>query len=67
VRFFGIDLCCGAIIGMGETVRDRAVMLQVLAAMSPHPESVPINALVPVKGTPLATDRVSIYWISFAW
>lgn len=56
VRAFGIDLCCGGIIGMGETVRDRASMLQVLAAMTPHPESVPINALVPVKGTPLA-DR----------
>jgi biotin synthase len=54
VRSFGIDLCCGGIIGMGETVRDRAAMLQVLAGMSPHPESVPINALVPVKGTPLA-------------
>lgn len=54
VRSFGIDLCCGGIIGMGETVRDRASMLQVLAAMAPHPESVPINALVPVEGTPLA-------------
>lgn len=53
VRSFGIDLCCGGIIGMGETVRDRASMLQVLAGMEPHPESVPINALVPVEGTPL--------------
>lgn len=56
VRSFGVDLCCGGIIGMGETVRDRASMLQVLAGMTPHPESVPINALVPVAGTPLA-DR----------
>lgn len=54
VRSFGIDLCCGGIIGMGETVGDRASMLRVLAAMDPHPESVPINALVPVEGTPLA-------------
>jgi biotin synthase len=54
VRSYGIDLCCGGIIGMGETVRDRASMLQVLAGMEPHPESVPINALVPVEGTPLA-------------
>lgn len=54
VRSFGIDLCCGGIIGMGETIRDRASMLQVLAGMDPHPESVPINALVPVEGTPLA-------------
>jgi len=54
VRSFGIDLCCGGIIGMGETIRDRASMLQILTAMEPHPESVPINALVPVEGTPLA-------------
>ena len=50
VRSFGIDLCCGGIIGMGETTRDRASMLHVLAEMDPHPESVPINALVPVEG-----------------
>jgi biotin synthase len=54
VRSFGIDLCCGGIIGMGETICDRASMLHVLAGMDPHPESVPINALVPVEGTPLA-------------
>lgn len=54
VRRQGIDLCCGGIIGMGETIRDRASMLQVLAGFDPHPESVPINALVPVEGTPLA-------------
>ena len=54
VRSFGIDLCCGGIIGMGESVQDRASMLHVLANMSCHPESVPINALVPVEGTPLA-------------
>ena len=45
--------------GMGETIQDRASMLHVLAAMNPHPESVPINALVPVEGTPLA-DRPRI-------
>ncbi|KZB66665.1 biotin synthase [Thalassospira lucentensis] len=56
VRGAGIDLCCGGIIGMGESIRDRASMLQVLAGFAPHPESVPINALVPVAGTPLA-DR----------
>jgi biotin synthase len=54
VRAEGIELCCGGIIGMGESVRDRASMLRVLANFSPHPESVPINALVPVAGTPLA-------------
>lgn len=56
VRSQGIDLCCGGIIGMGETIRDRASMLQVLAGFDPHPESVPINALVPVEGTPLANQ-----------
>lgn len=54
VRSFGIDLCTGGIIGMGETIRDRASMLHVLAGMDPHPESVPINVLIPVAGTPLA-------------
>ncbi len=53
VREAGIELCCGGIIGMGESVRDRASMLRVLAGFLPHPESVPINALVPVAGTPL--------------
>ena len=54
VRGAGLEMCCGGIIGMGEGVRDRAGMLQVLAGFDPHPESVPINALVPVEGTPLA-------------
>jgi biotin synthase len=53
VRAAGVELCSGGIIGMGETSRDRAAMLQVLAGFAPHPESVPINALVPVPGTPL--------------
>lgn len=54
VRAAGIEVCCGGIIGMGESVRDRAAMLQALAVLTPHPESVPINALIPVAGTPLA-------------
>jgi biotin synthase len=53
VRDAGITVCCGGIIGMGEKNYDRAEMLQILATMNPHPESVPINALVAVKGTPL--------------
>ena len=53
VRRAGITMCCGGIIGMGETLTDRASLLQVLASMEPHPESVPINALVAVEGTPL--------------
>jgi biotin synthase len=53
VRAAGIDLCCGGIIGLGEALEDRAGLLQVLACLDPHPESVPINALVAVEGTPL--------------
>jgi len=54
VRQAGVQVCCGGIIGLGETWGDRAQMLQVLATLQPHPESVPINALVAVAGTPLA-------------
>ena len=53
VRSAGITICCGGIIGMGESVVDRASLLKVLATMDPHPESVPINSLVAVEGTPL--------------
>ena len=52
VRSAGINVCCGGIVGMGETRSDRIGFLHALATM-PHPESVPINALVPVKGTVL--------------
>jgi len=54
VRDAGIKVCCGGIVGMGETRRDRASLLQQLAGQTPHPESVPVNLLVRVKGTPLA-------------
>ena len=53
VRTAGISICCGGIIGMGETQTDRAGLLEVLANLDPHPESVPINALVALEGTPL--------------
>ncbi len=53
VRAAGMNVCCGGIVGMGETVRDRAQMLVTLANLPQHPESVPINQLVPVPGTPL--------------
>ncbi|MET4695935.1 biotin synthase BioB [Endozoicomonas lisbonensis] len=53
VQEAGINVCCGGILGMGETVRDRASMLRVLANLPEHPGSVPINLLVRVKGTPL--------------
>jgi biotin synthase len=53
VRDAGLNVCCGGIIGMGETSRDRASMLATLANLPQHPESVPINQLVRVPGTPL--------------
>jgi len=53
VRAAGITVCSGGIIGMGESVADRCAMLVELARLRPHPESVPINALVRVAGTPL--------------
>jgi biotin synthase len=54
VRSAGIAVCCGGILGMGESRADRIALLGVLARMDPHPESVPVNALVRVAGTPLA-------------
>jgi biotin synthase len=53
VRAAGIQLCCGGILGLGESLDDRAALLRVLACLDPHPESVPINTLVAVEGTPL--------------
>jgi biotin synthase len=53
VRDAGLNVCCGGIVGMGEARADRAAMLATLAGLPTHPESVPINALVPVAGTPL--------------
>ncbi|MBS0293316.1 MAG: biotin synthase BioB [Proteobacteria bacterium] len=54
VRDAGINVCCGGIIGMGEEVVHRAGLIAQLANMDPYPDSVPINSLVPVPGTPLA-------------
>jgi biotin synthase len=53
VRKAGITVCCGGIIGMGESDEDRIGLLHQLASLNPHPESVPINMLVRVEGTPL--------------
>jgi biotin synthase len=62
VRKAGISVCSGGIIGLGETDADRIEMLHVLSNLPEHPESVPVNALVPVKGTPLANQpRVSVW------
>jgi biotin synthase len=54
VRDVGMNVCCGGIVGMGEARRDRAAMLTTLATLPKHPESVPINLLVQVEGTPLS-------------
>ena len=54
VRDAGIHVCCGGILGMGEGADDRVALLHTLATLDPHPESVPVNNLVQVEGTPLA-------------
>jgi biotin synthase len=61
----GISLCCGGILGMGESREDRIQLLHTLANLDPQPESVPINALVPVEGTPLGkTEPLDTFeWI----
>lgn len=56
VRKSGMKVCCGGIVGMGEKVDDRAKMLITLANMKEHPESVPVNMLVKVEGTPLINE-----------
>jgi biotin synthase len=62
VRKAKISVCSGGIIGLGETDEDRIAMLHTLATMPEHPESVPVNALVPVEGTPLENqEKVSIW------
>ncbi|GEO05371.1 biotin synthase [Adhaeribacter aerolatus] len=62
VRNAGISVCSGGIIGLGETDEDRIGMLHVLSNLPEHPESVPVNALVPVAGTPLENQpRVSVW------
>jgi biotin synthase len=57
VREAGITVCCGGIIGMGESIDDRCTLLAELASQDPHPESVPINMLVRVQGTPLFQEK----------
>lgn len=59
VRKSGVKVCCGGILGMGETAKDRLEMLLVLANMDEQPESVPINQLIAIPGTPLA-DQTSV-------
>ena len=57
VRKARLSVCCGGIVGLGETDDDRVKMLHTLATMETHPDSVPINALVPVHGTPLQDNK----------
>jgi biotin synthase len=64
VRDAGINVCCGGIVGMGETEEDRVGMIATLASLPVHPESVPINMLVRVAGTPLA-ERAALDPIDF--
>lgn len=56
VRAAGITVCCGGILGLGESDEDRCALLSELAQMEPPPESVPINLLVPIPGTPLESS-----------
>jgi len=58
VRAAGINVCCGGIVGMGESLEDRVGMIATLASLPVHPESVPINMLVRVEGTPLAHTKI---------
>jgi biotin synthase len=62
VRKAGVSVCCGGIIGLGEKHADRINMLHTLATLPEHPESVPINALVPVVGTPLQHNQKVDVW-----
>jgi biotin synthase len=57
VRRSGVTVCCGGIIGMGESRQERYGLLRELSTLNPHPESVPVNMLVRVEGTPLAEQR----------
>ena len=62
VRKAGISVCSGGIIGLGENTEDRVKMLVTLSSMESHPDSVPINALVPVEGTPLESQPLVPIW-----
>jgi biotin synthase len=62
VQAAGMSVCCGGILGMGETIDDRLKMLEVLSGFNPPPESVPINSLMPMPGTPMAnSSQVDVF------
>jgi biotin synthase len=62
VRKAGVSVCCGGIVGLGETLQDRIQMLYTLSTMPEHPESVPVNALIAIKGTPLESNAPVDIW-----
>lgn len=62
VRQTNVTVCCGGIIGLGEGIEDRVGMLHTIATMRPHPESVPINILAKVPGTPMAQNPDVPFW-----
>lgn len=62
VRDAGMSVCCGGIVGLGESPKDRIDLLHTLSTMSEHPESVPVNALVRVDGTPLSDQPAVEIW-----
>jgi biotin synthase len=62
VRKTNVTVCCGGIIGLGERIEDRVGMLHTIATMEPHPESVPINILAKVPGTPMAGNPDVPFW-----
>lgn len=62
VRQAGLSVCCGGIIGMGESIEDRLELLLILCRRSPHPESLPINRLIPVPGTPFEHQESTSSW-----
>lgn len=62
VRKAGLTVCCGGIVGMGEEDKDRIGLLHTLSNMYPHPESVPVNTLVAVEGTPLGEQEKLPFW-----
>jgi biotin synthase len=62
VRKAGVSVCCGGIVGLGESHEDRIKMLHTLATLPEHPESVPVNALIAIKGTPLENNSPVDIW-----
>lgn len=62
VQDAGMSVCCGGILGIGETVEDRLKMIEVISEFNPQPESVPINSLMPMPGTPMANnEQVTVF------